>query len=137
MAKIFDEIPNQNNNQNLNSLGQNSPNSSQTQNNSQNQEPSLMNILVGALTPLIPVMLAKMTGQNIPQANINPDNQNVNQQLALGLQTIISNQTVIFQELASLKNNAQNLANNFQSLRLTHQTEKKQLDFNNNSQNYE
>ena len=137
MAKIFEEIPNQNNNQNLNSLGQNSPNSSQTQNNSQNQEPSLMNILVGALTPLIPVMLAKMTGQNIPQANINPDNQNVNQQLALGLQTIISNQTVIFQELASLKNNAQNLANNFQSLRLTHQTEKKQLDFNNNSQNYE
>jgi hypothetical protein len=137
MAKLFDEIPNQNNNQNLNSLGQNSPNSSQTQNNSQNQEPSLMNILVGALTPLIPVMLAKMTGQNIPQANTTPDNQIGIQQLTLGLQTIISNQTVIFQELASLKNNAQSLANNFQSLRLTHQTEKKQIDFNNNSQNYE
>jgi hypothetical protein len=141
MAKIIDNLTDTiNNNQNLNSLGQNSPNNSQNQvNSSENQEPGLMNILVSALTPLIPVVLAKMTGQRLPSANNAPDNQNVNQQFALGLQTILSNQQVIFQELASLKNNAQSLANNFQSLRLTHEREKKQIDFNtnNNLDNYE
>jgi hypothetical protein len=139
MAKIFEETPF--NNQNLNSLGQNSQPSSQSFNNSLNQtssqgeEPGLMNILVSALTPLIPVVLAKFTGQKLP-ANTNPNDQ-TNQQLTLSLQTIINNQNVIFQEIAALKNNAQSLANNFQSLRLTH--EKKQIDFNTNKnlENYE
>jgi hypothetical protein len=137
MAKILEEtlFNNQSNNFNNSQPSSQSFNNSLNQNSSQGEEPGLMNILVSAFTPLIPVVLAKLTGQKLP-ANTNPNDQ-TNQQLTLSLQTIINNQNVIFQELAALKNNAQSLANNFQSLRLTH--EKKQIDFNTNKnlENYE
>jgi hypothetical protein len=91
-----------------------------------------MNIFVSALTPLIPVVLAKVTGQKLPMMNAVSDNQPaLIQQLAMGFQTMINNQNLLIQEIVALKNNAQSLANNFHSLTLTH--EKKQIGFNTNT----
>lgn len=131
MAKL-EEIPN--NPQNL-GLGQNSVPNSQTQNHSDNQEPNLMNILVGTLVPLIPVILAKMTGQKLP-ANTVSNEPNALQQLTPVLQTMMNTQNLLLQEIAFLKKNDQIFANNFQNLKLTHKTEQKQIEFNPH-QNYE
>ena len=121
------------NNQNSNSQNQNSP----TQNNSpSDQEPNLMTILSSVLTPLIPVVVAKLTGQKLPVANITPNNdQNSLQQLTPVLQNMINTQNLLLQEIILLKRNEQNIANGFQSLRLTH--EKKQVEFNQNQENHE
>src|SRR4051794_21922386 len=111
MSKIIENLFNNNSN---GSVGQNSqtPNNSQT--NPENQEPNLMNIFISALTPLIPVVLAKVTGQRLPAMNAVSDNQPAFiQQLTMGFQTMINNQNLLIQEIVALKNNAQSLANNF------------------------
>jgi hypothetical protein len=108
-------------------------NSQTTNTSAVDQEPNLMNIFVSALTPLIPVVLAKVTGQKLPTMNAVSDNQPpaLIQQLTMGFQTMINNQNLLIQEIVALKNNAQSLANNFHSLTLTH--EKKQIGFNTNT----
>ena len=115
----------------------NPQNNSQTQDNSSvEQEPSLMSIVNSVLTPLVPVLVSKLTGQKLPIANITPNNdQNTLQQLTPVLQNMISTQNILLQEIVLLKRNDQNIANNFQNFRLTH--EKKQLEFNQNQENHE
>src|SRR5665213_3631447 len=95
----------------LNNQNTDSQNNSQTQNNSPaDQEPSLTAILANILTPLIPVFMAKITGQKLPVANTAfPNNQQDNQQLVPVLQTIINTQNLLLQEIILLKKNAQNI----------------------------
>ncbi|WNE40119.1 MAG: hypothetical protein GBAus27B_000186 [Mycoplasmataceae bacterium] len=121
MSKILEEI-----NNNTNSQTQNFQNN---QINSEIQEPNLMNIIFSSLTPLIPIVLAKFTGQKLPMTNLVPQQQDPMEKLVPVLQSMINTQNILLQEISLLKNNAQNIANSFQSFRLTH--EKKQIDFNN------
>lgn len=121
MSKIIEDLLNNNQTQT-----DNSP----THNNSLSEpEPSLMNILSSILTPLIPVVVAKLTGQKLPTANTTND-QNSLQQLTPVLQNMINTQNLLLQEVILLKKNDQNIANNFQNLRLTH--ERKQIEYNTN-----
>jgi len=107
---------------------------SQSSNNSpSDQEPSLMNIVNSILTPLVPVLVSKLTGQKLPINTVNND-QSL-QQITPVLQNMISTQNILLQEIILLKRNDQNIANNFQNFRLTH--EKKQLEFNQNQENHE
>ncbi|MDR1670576.1 MAG: hypothetical protein LBR43_02550 [Spiroplasmataceae bacterium] len=124
MSKILEEITNNN----TNSQTQNFQNA---QVNSENQEPNLMAILGSVLTPLIPVFVAKLTGQKLPMTSLVPQSQSDPlEKLAPILQSMINTQNILLQEVSLLRNNAQNIANSFQNLRLTH--EKKQLEFNPN-----
>lgn len=134
MSKSLENLLNENN--------LNSQNNSPTQNNSSvEQEPSLMSIVNSVLTPLVPVLVSKLTGQKLPVANITPNNdQNSLQQLTPVLQNMINTQNILLQEIILLKRNDQNIANGFQNLRLTH--EKKQIElgtnqFNQNQENHE
>lgn len=113
-------------------LEENNNTNSQTQLNSENQEPNLMNILVGSLVPLIPIVLAKLTGQKLPMASLVPNQpQDPLEKLTPVLQSMINTQNILLQEIALLKKNDQI----FQTFRLTH--EKKQIDFNSNLENHD
>ncbi|CAG8473937.1 14675_t:CDS:2 [Ambispora leptoticha] len=116
---------------NSNPQNTNSQNNSQTQNNPPNdQEPSLMSILSSVLTPLVPTLVAKLTGQKLPAITNPVPNDQSSQQLFPVLQSMIDTQNLLLQEIVLLKRNDQNIANSFQSLRLTH--EKKQIELGTN-----
>ena len=130
MSKILEDLLN--NNQNSQNFQNSFPTSNNTQipNNSESPEPSLTAILANVLTPLIPVFVSKLTGQKLPIINSVPNNQDVTQQLTPLLQSMINTQNILLQEIAVLKKNDQNIANSFQSLRLTHKKEEKEINFN-------
>ena len=118
---------------------ENSPNNKNSQiNNSQNnsaveQEPSLTAILANVLTPLVPVFMAKLTGQKLSVANNAPADQGVLSQLTPVIQNLVNTQNILLQEIILLKKNDQVFASNFQGLKLTH--ERKQIEYNTNNQN--
>src|SRR4051812_13503655 len=118
---------------------ENSSNNQNSQiNNSQNnssveQEPSLTAILANILTPLVPIFMAKLTGQKLPVANNAPVDQGVLSQLTPVIQNLVNNQNLLLQEIILLKKNDQVFASNFQGLKLTH--ERKQIEYNANNQN--
>jgi hypothetical protein len=118
---------------------ENSPNNQNSQiNNSQNnsaveQEPSLTAILANVLTPLVPVFMAKLTGQKLSVANNAPADQGVLSQLTPVIQNLVNTQNILLQEIILLKKNDQVFASNFQGLKLTH--ERKQIEYNTNNQN--
>jgi len=120
MSKTLENILNENNSQSSN-------------NSSVDQEPSLMNILSSVLTPLVPVLVSKLTGQKLPVANPNND-QNSLSQLTPILQNMINTQNLLLQEVILLKKNDQNIANGFQNLRLTH--ERKQIELGTNQSDF-
>src|SRR3954470_17179264 len=122
-----------------NLLNENNQNSQTQNNSSQEQEPSLTAILANVLTPLIPVMITKLTGQKLPVNNPIPNDQNSLQQLTPVLQNMISTQNLLLQEIVLLKKNDQFFASNFQNLRLTREREKQEIEFNpnQNQENYE
>ena len=109
------------------------PNSNQTQSN-QKQQSGLMTI-IGNLLPLAPMAFEQFTGQKVPQIT----GTIAEMQMALisiqsNLQTIANNQQSLNQRLIQLESSATNhltnLTNQFNSLRLTHTQEKKQIEFN-------
>src|SRR5437763_8883699 len=110
-----------NNNQN----SQNQNNSQSSNNSSVEQEPSLMSIVNSVLTPLVPVLVSKLTGQKLPAVNTANNDQNNLQQLTPVLQNMINTQNLLLQEIILLKKNDQVFANNFRGLKLTQ--EKKQI----------
>ena len=126
MSKTLENLLNENN--------LDSQNNSQPSNNSlSDQEPNLMSIVNSVLIPLVPALVAKITGQKLPINTVNND-QSL-QQITPVLQNMINTQNILLQEIILLKRNDQNIANNFQNFRLTH--EKKQLEFNQNQENHE
>ena len=85
--------------------------------------------------PWIPFALEAVTGQKIPSmTGTMADIQTALQQLQLTHTQIINNQNQIYREIEQLKTNANNhltnLTHQFNSLRLTHTQEKKQIEFN-------
>lgn len=154
MAKIIDTLNTQNfgsqtqtNSQVLNNSLDNSLNNSQVQ---PEKNKGLFKIPDNLLqfVPLIPLALESMTGQKIPPmgGTMSEIQQGITQ-LTIGLQQVITNQTQIFNRLVNLENNASNqltnLTNqiqNIQSIRFTHEREKKEVDFHTNKhleENYE
>src|SRR5437870_11904749 len=91
----------------------------QNQNNSSSEpEPSLTAILANVLTPLVPVFMAKLTGQKLSSVNTANNDQSW-QQITPVLQNMINTQNLLLQEIVLLKKNDQVFANNFRGLKLT------------------
>jgi hypothetical protein len=108
----------------------------QTQSNSQTQNKGLLTI-IGQLLPLAPFAFEQFTGQKVPHmSGTMAEIQTVLNNLQLAQTQIIQSQQVLSQRLTALESIASqqftNLANQFQSLRLTHTREQKQVEFNPN-----
>ena len=91
---------------------------------------------IGQLLPLAPFVYEQFTGQKVPQmSGTMAEIQMTLISIQSNLQTIANNQQSLNQRLISLENNANNhltnLTNQFNSLRLTHTREKKEIAYNN------
>ena len=96
--------------------------------------------IIGQLLPFAPLAFECFTGQKVPQMT----GTIAEMQMALigiqnNLATIANNQQSLNQRLINLETNANqhltNLTNQFNSLRLTHTKERKEIDFNRPSEN--
>jgi hypothetical protein len=101
----------------------------------QKEESSIIKT-IGQLLPFAPLVFEQFTGQKIPAlSGTMAEIQLALTNLQTGLQTIANNQQSLNQRLISLENNANNhltnLTNQFNSLRLTHTKEKKEIAYNN------
>ena len=116
-------------------------NQPQNQNNQTNSNPpkeeSGLIKTIGQLLPFAPIVFEQFTGQKIPAMT----GTMAEMQMALGqinsnLQTVINNQNQLNQRINQLETNASqqlnNLTNQFNSLRLTHTREKKEIQYNSN-----
>ena len=99
------------------------------------EKPSGLINTLGSLLPLVPFAYEQITGQKVPPLT----GTIAEMQLALTsiqttLQTITQNQQELAQRLMNLESTAQthltNLTQQFQSLRLTHTREKKEIEYN-------
>ena len=108
-------------------------------NNCESGQPNITN-MIGQCLPFVPLLFEQFTGQKIPQMS----GTMAEMTMALttiqnGLQTVVSNQNQIAQRLVNLETNASqqltNLTQQFQSLRLTHTREKKQIELHGNNHN--
>jgi hypothetical protein len=145
MVKLDNNFnPNQDN-QTETSCGFETNNLNQTNSSPKKEESSIIKT-IGQLLPLAPFVFEQFTGQKVPQMT----GTIAEMQMALiniqtNLQTIVNNQQQLNQKLIALETNANNhltnLTNQFNSLRLTHTREKKQIEYgntqNNNSSNFE
>lgn len=90
---------------------------------------------IGQLLPFAPLVFEQFTGQKIPaMSGTMAEIQLALTNLQTGLQTVVNNQQQLAQRLVALETNANNhltnLTHQFNSLRLTHTQEKKQIEFN-------
>ena len=145
---LFTENTNPNNQTNPSANDSTQTNQNSNQPNNQNQgpqpfskpttglfslPPAVMNIV-----PWIPLMLEMTTGQKIPQmSGTMGEIQQSLQQIQFGLTQVVNNQNSLNQRLIALEtkllevqSSANNLTNQFKSLRLTHTKEQKQIEYN-------
>jgi hypothetical protein len=117
--------------------------SSSTQTNQNNQTQTKPNsglmTIIGQCLPFAPLVFEQFTGQKVPQlSGTMADIQTALQQLQLTQTQIVNNQQQIYREIEQLKTNASHqlttLTQQFQSLRLTHTKEQKQIEYNPNQQ---
>jgi hypothetical protein len=99
-------------------------------------ESNLMTI-IGQCLPFAPLVFEQFTGQKVPQlSGTMAEITNSLQQIQINLQTIANNQAQLAQRLIALETNANNhltnLTQQFQSLRLTHTKERKEIEYNPN-----
>jgi hypothetical protein len=99
-------------------------------------ESNLMTI-IGQCLPFAPLVFEQFTGQKVPQlSGTMAEITNSLQQIQINLQTIANNQAQLAQRLIALEQNATNqltnLTNQFQSLRLTHTKERKEIEYSPN-----
>src|SRR2546421_9281954 len=118
------------NNQTLNS------DQNKLDNQSTNPEPSGLMKMVGQSLPFLPLLFEQFTGQKVPQIS------GTMAEIQMALNQVIVSQQAIMQRLTSLENNASqqftNLTNQVQSIksvRLTHDRERKQIDYHLNQAN--
>ena len=98
---------------------------------------SLMTI-IGQCLPFAPLVFEQFTGQKIPMlTGTMGEIQTTMQQLTTNLQQVLTNQQEIFARIVNLETNAsQQLTSldkrieNLQSIRLTHEKERKQIEYN-------
>ena len=110
-------------------------NSTSTDQNTKPQS-GLMTI-IGQLLPLAPFAFEQFTGQKVPQmTGTMAEMQMSLTSIQTNLQVIVNNQQSLNQRLIALENNATqhltNLTQQFNSLRLTHTREKKEIEYNSN-----
>ena len=91
--------------------------------------------IIGQLLPLAPFAFEQFTGQKVPQmTGTIAEMQMALIQIQTGLQAIVQNQQALSQRLIALETSAGNqlttLTQQFQSLRLTHTREKKEIEYN-------
>lgn len=105
--------------------------SNNTQNQSTNQEPSGLMKMVGQSLPFLPLLFEQFTGQKVPQMG------GTIFEIQMALNQILSNQQSLNQRLSSLENIASQQFTNLsqevksiKSVRLTHDRERKQIDYN-------
>lgn len=118
---------------------------SQEQTNSQTKQASGLMDIVGECLTYAPLLYERFSGKKLPMmTGTMGDIQAILQQLATeqktltqGLQAVINNQQLIWQEINQLKTNANtgfvNLdkrIDSFANIRLTHERERKQVDYN-------
>ena len=106
------------------------------QNKLNNQEPSGLMKMVGQSLPFLPLLFEQFTGQKIPQMG------GTMAEIQMALNQVIVSQQAIMQRLTSLENNATQQFNglaqqvqSIKSVRLTHDRERKQIDYNLNQTN--
>ena len=105
------------------------------------KETSLINI-IGQCLPFAPLVFEQFTGKKIPaMSGTMAEIQLVLNNLQTGLQTVVNNQQQLASRIVNVENklleiqtsanhHLTNLTQQFNSLRLTHTREKKQIDFN-------
>jgi hypothetical protein len=125
---LFEET--QKNNQQTNA-GQQTESQNQT-----NQKPSGLLTTIGQLLPLAPFVFEQFTGQKVPQmTGTMAEIQLTLTNLQTSLVAIGQNQQQLMQRIVNLETSASqqlnNLTNQFNSLRLTHTREKRQIEYNN------
>ncbi|CAJ0856043.1 17309_t:CDS:2, partial [Entrophospora sp. SA101] len=99
----------------------------------QKQKSSLLTI-IGQLLPLAPFAFEQFTGQKVPaMTGTMAEMQSALLQIQTNLQVIANNQQTLSQRLIALETNANNhltnLTQQFQSLRLTHTKERKEIEY--------
>jgi hypothetical protein len=111
---------------NFNNQPDNQVNNTQT-----NPEPSGIMKMVGQSLPFLPLLFEQFTGQKIPQMG------GTMAEIQMALQQIITNQQALNQRLVNLETNASHQFTNLvqqvqsiKSIRLTHDRERKQIDYN-------
>jgi len=102
-------------------------------------KPNNLITTIGQCLPFVPLVFEQFTGQKVPQlSGTMADIQTALQQLQLTQTQIVNNQQQIYREIENLKTNASHqlttLTQQFQSLRLTHTKEQKQIEYNPNQQ---
>jgi len=119
---------------------ENQPNpNQQTQNQS---KPNSLITTIGQVLPLAPLVFEQFTGQKIPQmSGTMAEVISSLQQIQTNLQTVVNNQQALSQRLITLETNASNqlttLTQQFQSLRLTHTREQKQIELQSNGSDFD
>jgi hypothetical protein len=131
---LLQEPTNQKTNQTENCGFETNPNKT---NPSPKKEDSSIIKTIGQLLPLAPFVFEQFTGQKIPaMSGTMAEIQLALTNLQTGLQTVVNNQQTLNQRITNLENSAvqqlTNLTHQFNSLRLTHTQEKKQIEFNPN-----
>ena len=129
------KIENSNNQSPTNQTNANQPNSTQTK-----KEESGLIKTIGQLLPLAPFVFEQFTGQKVPQMSGTVADISLSlQQIQLSLQTLTNHQQTLNQRLTNLENSAvqqlTNLTHQFNSLRLTHTKERKEIEYNPNPNN--
>lgn len=90
---------------------------------------------IGQLLPLAPFLFEQFTGQKVPQmSGTIAEMQTALLQIQSSLQVVVQNQQALVQRISQLETNATshltNLTHQFNSLRLTHTREKKEIAYN-------
>ena len=123
-----------------NSTNPNNQTENQSNNTPVKKEDSGLIKTIGQLLPFAPLVFEQFTGQKIPaMSGTMAEIQLALTNLQTGLQTVVNNQQQLAQRLVALETNANNhltnLSNQFNSLRLTHTKERKEIEYNPNPHN--
>jgi hypothetical protein len=114
--------------------------STQTNQNNQTETKSGLLTIIGQLLPLAPFAFEQFTGQKVPHmSGTMAEIQLALTQIQTNLQTLANNQQSLSQRLIALESNAThqftNLISqvqNIQTLKLTHEKERKEIEYNPN-----
>jgi len=127
---LFTENTNPNNQTNQSANQSNSTSTNQNTPPETKPQSGLLTI-IGQLLPLAPFAFEQFTGRKVPQmTGTIAEMQMALTNIQTNLQVIVQNQQSLNQKLIALESSANNLTNQFKSLRLTHTKEQKQIEYN-------
>ena len=140
---LLEELPNTDqNNKSTQKKGFETQTHQQSNQTPTNQKQSGIMNLIGQFLPLAPFVYEQFTGQKVPaMGGTMAEIQLTITQIQTNLQTLVNNQKQIYQQIEQLKNSASqqltNLTHQFNSFKLTHTKERKEIDFNRPPENEE